>query len=96
MSTRAELKKSLERLIGDADEQTQLYESSTQRLYKTLGDVYLWWREARKYDGFLEDLYDKRNLVQRGQEEKFTRLVNEWSECIRQHSSSRTQQIRQT
>lgn len=76
MSTRAELKKSLERLIGDADEQTQLYESSTQRLYKTLGDVYLWWREARKYDGFLEDLYDKRNLVQRGQEEKFTRLVS--------------------
>ena len=76
MSTKAELQKALYRLIGDADEQTQLYESSIQRLYKTLGDVYLWWREARKYEGFLEDLYAKRNLVQRGQEEKFTRLVS--------------------
>lgn len=76
MSTKAELQKALDRLIGDADEQTQLYESSIQRLYKTLGDVYLWWREARKYEGFLEDLYAKRNLVQRGQEEKFTRLVS--------------------
>jgi len=51
MSTKAELQKALDRLIGDADEQTQLYESSIQRLYKTLGDVYLWWREARKYEG---------------------------------------------
>ena len=46
MSTKAELQKALDRLIGDADEQTQLYESSTQRLYKTLGEVYLWWRDA--------------------------------------------------
>ena len=76
MSTKAELQKALDRLIGDADEQTQLYESSIQRLYKTLGEVYLWWREAKKYDGFLEELYAKRNLVQRGQEEKFTRLVS--------------------
>lgn len=76
MGTKAELEKALVRLIGDADEQTQLYESSTQRLYKTLGEVYLWWRDAKKYEGFLEDLYAKRNLVQRGQEEKFTRLVS--------------------
>lgn len=76
MGTKAELQKALDRLIGDADEQTQLYESSTQRLYKTLGEVYLWWRDAKKYEGFLEDLYAKRNLVQRGQEEKFTRLVS--------------------
>ena len=76
MTTKRQLQDSLDKLIVDADEQTQLYESSTQRLYKTLGDVYLWWREARKYDGFLEDLYGKRNLVQRGQEEKFTRLVS--------------------
>ena len=92
MSTRAELKKSLERLIGDADEQTQLYESSTQRLYKTLGDVYLWWRDARKYEGFLEDLYDKRNLVQRGQEEKFTRLVSlVWQIDWRGHEAPKLQ-----
>lgn len=71
-----DLAKKLDQLISDADEQTQIYESSVQRLYKTLGDVYLWWREARKYEGFLEELYQSRNLVQRGQEEKFTRLVS--------------------
>lgn len=76
MATKKQLQEILDRLIGDADEQTQLFESSTQKLYKTLGDVYLWWRDARKYDGYLEDLYAKRNLVQRGQEEKFTRLVS--------------------
>ncbi len=75
MATQKELRLKLDRLIGDADEQTQLYESSIQRLYITLGDVYLWWREARKHQGFLEDLYEKHNLVQRGEEENFTRLV---------------------
>ena len=75
MSTKAELQKTLERLIGRADEQTQLYESSIQQLYITLGDVYLWWRDARGHEGFLDDLYAKHNLVQRGEEEKFTRLV---------------------
>lgn len=42
MATQKELRIKLDRLIGDADEQTQLYESSIQRLYKTLGEVYLW------------------------------------------------------
>jgi hypothetical protein len=84
MATQKELRIKLDRLIGDADEQTQLYESSIQRLYKTLGEVYLWWRDARKFDGFLDELYAQRNLVQRGNEENFTRLVRliwqlEWS-----------------
>lgn len=76
MPTQKELRVNLDRLISDADEQIQLHESSIQRLYKTLGEVYLWWRDARTYEGFLEDLYANRNLVQRGQEEKFTRLVS--------------------
>lgn len=75
MSTKAELKRTLDGLIGKADEQTQLYESSIQTLYKTLGEAYLWWREAKKFDDFLEGLYAEQNLVQRGSEEKFTRLV---------------------
>lgn len=84
MATQKELRLKLDRLIGDADEQTQLYESSIQRLYITLGDVYLWWREAKKVDGFLDELYAERNLVQRGNEENFTRIVRliwqlEWS-----------------
>lgn len=75
MSTKAELKKALEKLIGDADEQIQLYESSIQALYRNLGAAYLWWRDARRFDGFLDDLYKSHNLVQRGSEENFTRLV---------------------
>ena len=75
MSSKAELKKVLDRLIGDADEQTQLHESSIQSLYRTIGNAYLWWREARKFDGFLEELYAERRLVQRGGDENFTRLV---------------------
>jgi hypothetical protein len=31
MSSTAQLRKTLEKLIGEADEQTQLYESSNQR-----------------------------------------------------------------
>jgi hypothetical protein len=76
MSSTAQLRKTLEKLISEADEQTQLYEGSNQRLYKTLGEVYLWWREARKYEGWLEEQYANRGLVQRGNEEKFTRLVS--------------------
>ena len=56
MSTKAELRNSLDKLIGEADEQTQLYESSIQRLYKTLGAAYLWWIEAQKINGFLDEL----------------------------------------
>jgi hypothetical protein len=75
MSSKAELKKALEILIGDADEQTQMHLRSQQKLYQTLGGAYLWWREAKKLDGFLDALYDDRQLVHRGKEENFTRLV---------------------
>jgi hypothetical protein len=75
VTTKDSLKKSLDRLIGQADQQIQLYESSIQTLYLTLGEVYLWWREARKIEGFLDELYSAQGLVQRGREENFTRLV---------------------
>lgn len=75
MASKSELKKVLESLIAEADEITQLYESSQQRLYLNLGSVYLWWRDAKKVDGFLEELYDEHKLVSRGGEENFTRLV---------------------
>jgi len=75
MTTKAELRTVLDALIGDADEQTQLHDRAQQRLYLTLGGAYLWWREARTFDGFLEELYAERRLVHRGSEENFTRLV---------------------
>ena len=75
-ASESDLSLRLEQLIGKADEQTQLFESSIQTLYLNLAEVYLWWREARNSEGFLEKLYEERNLVQRGSEEKFTRLVS--------------------
>jgi hypothetical protein len=75
MASKSELKKTLESLIAEADEITQLYESSQQRLYLNLGATYLWWREARKDNEFLEELYGQRKIVGRGEEEKFTKLV---------------------
>jgi hypothetical protein len=93
MSSKTELKKMLESLIAEADEITQLYESSQQKLYLNLGSVYLWWKEANKIKGFLEELYDERKLVSRGGEENFTRLVRlvwqmDWSG---KHSSPKLQ-----
>ena len=41
----------------------------------TLGGAYLWWREARRVEGFLDELYAERQLVHRGKDENFTRLV---------------------
>ena len=75
MSTKTELRKALDTLIGDADEQIQMHERAQQRLYLTLGGAYLWWREARRVEGFLDELYAERQLVHRGKDENFTRLV---------------------
>lgn len=75
MSSRAVLEKALDRLIGEANEQTQLYNSAQEKLYITLGETYLWWREASKIDGFLDDLYANHSLISRGNEENFTRLI---------------------
>jgi len=60
MSNRAALEKALDRLIGDANEQTQLYNSAQEKLYITLGETYLWWRDASKIKGFLDEVYAKR------------------------------------
>ena len=75
MSSKSELQTKLDKLISDADAQTQLHESSRELLYRTLTGVYLWWREADKVDGYLAELYEKHKLVARGPEEKFTRLI---------------------
>lgn len=75
MSSKASLKTALDGLISDADAQTQLHESSRQKLYLTLGGIYLWWREASKFVGFLDELYEERRLQTRGNEENFTRII---------------------
>jgi len=75
MTKKVTLQKRLDILIADAEEQTQWHKKSQERLYRTLGGAYLWWRESYKVDGFLEELYAQRDLVHRKKEENFTRLV---------------------
>ena len=75
MIKKATLQKQLDNLIADAEEQTQWHQKSQERLYRTLGGAYLWWRESEKIEGFLDELYAQRGLVHRKSEENFTRLV---------------------
>ena len=75
MTKKATLQKRLDILIADAEEQTQWHNKSQERLYRTLGNVYLWWRESNKVEGFLDELYEERGLFHRKKEENFTRLV---------------------
>ena len=75
MTRKATLQKRLDILIADAEEQTQWHKKSQERLYRTLGNVYLWWRESNKVEGFLDELYEQRGLFHRKKEENFTRLV---------------------
>jgi hypothetical protein len=75
MATKAQLILALDRLITQADEQEQLYQSSRDKLYTVLAETYVWWRDAVKIEGFLEELYDSHNIKSRGAEEKFTRIL---------------------
>lgn len=75
MTNKATLQKRLDSLIADAEEQTQWHQRSQERLYSTLGGAYLWWRESNKVEGFLDELYQERELFHRKKEENFTRLV---------------------
>lgn len=52
-----ELNKRLEELQDAADAQTQAYESSRDKLYQNMVDVYLWWREASTDAKYLNSLY---------------------------------------
>ena len=69
------LKAALDALISSADKQIEAHASSRQLLYLTLAGVYMWWREASQIEGFLDEIYEERNLRTRGKEENFTRLI---------------------
>lgn len=52
-----ELTAQLEEIQAGAANQVTLYESARTQLYKNLVGTYLWWREARNTEGYLEQLY---------------------------------------
>ncbi len=72
---KSELKKLLDKIIGEAERQNELHEGSRQLLYRTLAEAYEWWLDAVKIDGFLDELYSEYSLRTKGQEENFTRLI---------------------
>ncbi len=53
----AQLQAELLELQEFAKQQTEVFVSSTNKLYEGLARVYLWWREAKKEKGLLERLY---------------------------------------
>lgn len=77
MASKTELLESLDELKEVAAEGTKAYQRSRDFLYKGLVGTYLWWLEAKKIDGFLEELYKNNNLptTEDGAEEKFTRIL---------------------
>jgi hypothetical protein len=76
MVTKQELLNELDALVDNAEVQTALNERSNEYLYRGLAGVYLWWRKARKIDGFLQELYEQKNIKgKNGGEEKFTQVL---------------------
>lgn len=74
--TKTELRAWLESLASEADSQARLYDSAIAKLYHCLASLYVWWREAKQYEGFLEELYEEYNITTRKKdEENFVRVI---------------------
>ena len=74
--SKSELRKWLDGLAIEASDQTRLYDSSINKLYHCLSSLYMWWREAQQYEGFLDELYEEFNITtRRKNEENFVRVI---------------------
>lgn len=76
-SQRVVLKQALDELVVLADRQNHFYKQSRDLLYEGLVRAYLWWRDARLVEGFLDEQYAQYNIKSYKQngEENFTRLL---------------------
>ena len=74
--SKSELRAWLDGLASEAQEQTRLYDSSINKLYHCLSSLYVWWREAKEVEGFLDELYEELNIeTKRKNEENFVRVI---------------------
>jgi hypothetical protein len=87
MATRQELLAQLDELKIIASESDVAYQRSRDFLYRGLVGTYLWWLEAKKIDGFLDEVYQHSGLAvnERDTKEKFTRIIRvvwnlDWSD----------------
>ena len=75
MTTTTLLLNQLEKLRKNAVEQTNAYKTSRQLLRENLAATYMWWRDAKKHDEFLQNLYDHNEIriskLQGGTQENF-------------------------
>jgi hypothetical protein len=60
--TEHQLEQQLKVLQSDADAQYLAYRRSHEQLWRLLAKSYLWWQEASKQQGYLESLYEKREI----------------------------------
>jgi hypothetical protein len=76
MKSKVQLREWLESLASEADAQARLYDSAITKLYFCLSSLYVWWREAKQYEGFLDELYAENNITTRKKdEENFVRVI---------------------
>lgn len=74
--SKSELRALLDGLASEAAEQTRLYDSAKEKLYHCLASLYIWWREAKQYEGFLDELYLELDITTRKKnEENFVRVI---------------------
>ena len=74
--SKSELRAWLDGLASEAAEQTRLYDSSIVKLHNCLSELYIWWREAKVIEGFLDELYVELNITtKRKSEENFVRVI---------------------
>ena len=74
--TKSELRAELDSLSSEANSQARMYDSSIALLYHCLASLYVWWREAQQYEGFLEELYEEYDITtRRKNEENFVRVI---------------------
>jgi hypothetical protein len=77
MKSKNELLQKLNELKGLASDATDAYKRSREYLYKALVGTYLWWIDAKKIDGFLDEIYQTNGLAvnDKDKDEKFTRIL---------------------
>jgi hypothetical protein len=74
-----QLTRQLDYLRSENHQVIQLFQSTRMREYTNIAKMYVWWREATKVEGLLEELYkatDSRRVNETGAEINFRRLIN--------------------
>ena len=67
---KAKLLAELDKIAELATNQFDFLNRSNEYLYKALAETYMWWQEAKKIDGFLEEQYAKQGYRKKSKQEE--------------------------